>query len=97
MDSELKNYLEGMEARMREHAIHVETRLHVHLSEELAAIELRQREHAEAECEKLMNAFGGWTRTADRRYRQASAVAANIEERLAAIEDRVADLERRRP
>lgn len=81
MDEELRRYLEAMETRLREHIQVVETRL---------------RDHTEAVETNLLGEFWKWARTSDARYRQHQGVVAGLDEPVQAVEDRVAELERRR-
>lgn len=55
------------------------------------------REHTEQVETRLLSEFWKWARTADARYRQSTGVVGALDERLQAVEDRVAELERKRP
>jgi hypothetical protein len=100
MDAELKQHLEGMEARLREHVSveceKVETRLREHVSE----VETRLREHVSIEDEKvetrLLTEFHKWGRTSEMRTRQAITDVGLLGERMLAVEDRISALERSR-
>ena len=70
----------------------VETRL----LEQIEGVETCTREHTEAVETRLLGEFWKWARTADARYRQSHSVVGALDERVPAVEDRVADLERRR-
>lgn len=83
MDAELKQHLEGMEARLRADASEMEARLRAHTSQECEKVET-----------KLLTEFFKWGRTSDMRTRQALADAASIGERMLILEDRVTSLER---
>jgi hypothetical protein len=61
----------------------------------LNAMKSELREHTEAVETRLLGEFWKWARTADARYRQGHAVVGALDDRVQAIEDRVADLERR--
>ena len=52
--------------------------------------------HTEAVETRLLGQFWKWARTADARYRQNHAVVGALDDRVQAVEDRVADLERRK-
>jgi len=54
------------------------------------------REHTEAVETHLLGEFWKWARTADARYRQSHAVVGALDDRVQAVEDRIADLERRK-
>ncbi len=102
MDAELKQYLEGMETRLRADASQTEARLtskfETKLETRLAETEVRLMTHTSQECEKvetkLLTEFFKWGRTSDMRTRQALADAASIGERMLILEDRVTSLER---
>jgi hypothetical protein len=82
MDQELKSYLEAMEARLSEHTDAMETRL---------------REHTETVETRLLSEFWKWARSADLKARQHTNNISSIDERLLAVEERLSDLERKRP
>jgi uncharacterized protein YceH (UPF0502 family) len=65
------------------------------LRNEIAAAEIRLRAHTEEVETRLLSEFWKWARTADARYRQGNAVVGALDYRVQAIEDRVAELERR--
>jgi hypothetical protein len=67
------------------------------LKDYLAAMESRVREHTEAVETRLLSEFWKWARTADARYRQHQGVVGGLDQRVLAVEDRVAELERRKP
>jgi hypothetical protein len=111
MDAELKQHLEGMEARLREHVSiecdKVETRLREHVSEvetrlreHVSEVETRLREHVSIEDEKvetrLLTEFHKWGRTSEMRTRPAITDVGLLGERMLAVEDRVSALERAR-
>lgn len=62
----------------------------------LDGMEERLRAHTEAVETRLLGEFWKWARTADARYRQAQAVVGSLDDRVLAVEDRVADLERQK-
>ncbi len=97
MDEELRNYLEttlrAMEIRFVTHVDAVEARLRDHID----SVEARSREHTEIVETRLLSEFWKWARTADARYRQNQAIVGALDARMEAVEDRVADLERRFP
>jgi hypothetical protein len=82
MDQELKSYLEAMETRLRDHADAMETRL---------------REHTETVETRLLSEFWKWARSSDIKARQHTNNIGSIDERLLAVEERLSELERRRP
>jgi hypothetical protein len=82
MDQELKSYLEAMETRLREHTEIVETRL---------------GEHTEMVETRLLSEFWKWARSSDIKARQHTNHIGSIDERLIAVEERLSELERRRP
>jgi hypothetical protein len=81
-----------METRLRVNVEAVETRLRVNVE----ATEARLRDHTEAVETRLLSEFWKWARTADARYRQNQVVVGALDDRVLAIEDRVADLERKK-
>jgi hypothetical protein len=81
MDQELKAHLDAMEAR---------------LNAQTEALETRLRTHSEEVETNLLSEFWKWARTADARYRQNQGVVIGLDQRVQAVEDRVAELERRR-
>lgn len=62
----------------------------------MAAMKQELLDHSEAVETRLLTEFWKWARTADARYRQSIAVVTVLDERVQAVEDRVADLERKR-
>src|SRR5579862_8360650 len=103
MDSELKQYLEGMESRLsadiqqvRSEIQQVETGLRA----EIQQVEERLRAHTSQECEKvetkLMTELWKWGRTSDVRTRQSMENANALNERMLNVEDRISNLERNR-
>jgi hypothetical protein len=59
-------------------------------------MEARLRAHTEEIETNLLSEFWKWARTADARYRQNQGVVIGLDQRVQAVEDRVADLERGR-
>lgn len=59
-------------------------------------MERRLRDHTESVETRLLEEFWKWARTSDARYRQGHAVVGALDDRVQAVEDRVADLERRK-
>ena len=66
------------------------------LKAHLDAMEARLRAHTEEVETNLLSEFWKWARTADARYRQHQGVVGGLDQRVQAVEDRVAELERRR-
>ena len=54
------------------------------------------KEHTESAEARLLGEFWNWAKTADIRYRQGTSVVGFLNDRLEAIEHRVAELERDR-
>ena len=71
-----------------------ELREHVDASLDQAKRELR--EHTEVVETRLLGEFFKWARTSDLRYRQGHAVVGALDDRVQAVEDRIAELERRK-
>jgi hypothetical protein len=92
MDQELKAYLDAMEARLNAQTAALEKRLNA----QSAGLEERLRAHTEEVETNLLSEFWKWARTADARYRQHQGVVGGLDQRVQAVEDRVAELERRR-
>ena len=63
---------------------------------DLAQTKQELREHTEAVETRLLGEFWKWARTADARYRQSTAIVGSLDDRVQAVEDRVAELERRK-
>ena len=84
MDEQLKAYLDNLTLGL------------VQLREELLQTKQELREHTESVETRLLGEFWKWARTADARYRQSTAIVGSLDDRVQAIEDRVADLERRK-
>ncbi len=81
MDQELKQYLDAMKREVLETVYNSKREV---------------LDHTEAVETRLLGEFWKWARTADARYRQSHAVVGALDDRVQAIEDRVADLERRK-
>ena len=81
MEGRLSAKTDGLEGRLRAHTDELEGRL---------------RGHTEEVETRLLTEFWKWARTADARYRQNQAVVMGVEDRMLNIEERVAELERRR-
>jgi hypothetical protein len=103
MDQELKAYLDAMEARLNAQTAALEKRLNAQsagleerLNAQSAGLEERLRAHTEEVETNLLSEFWKWARTADARYRQHQGVVGGLDQRVQAVEDRVAELERRR-
>jgi hypothetical protein len=70
----------------------VEVRIKAYTDEKFA----ESAANNEATETRLLNEFWKWARTSDARYRQSHAVVGALDDRVQAIEDRVAELERRK-
>ena len=94
MDGELRQYLEGMEARIMQ----MEARIMQRVEGRIDAAEERLKAHTSSECEKvetkLLTEFHKWGRTADMRTRQTMEANAIMNDRLMNAEDRITNLER---
>ena len=96
MDTELKQYLEGMEARIIDTVIDT---VMERVGGRIDAVEDRLKDfirNADHDLEtKIIGEFWKWGRTSDLRTKQALDNVAVFNERMMAIEDRVSSLERR--
>jgi hypothetical protein len=63
----------------------------------LEAMETRLREHTEIVETRLLSEFWKWARSSDIKARQHTNNIVSIDERLLAVEERLSELERRRP
>jgi hypothetical protein len=76
-----------------------EQRLKAHTEGQIDAVEQRLKAYAHEECEKvetkLLTEFHKWGRMSEIRTRGAIQHAANLEERLLVVEDRVSAIERK--
>ena len=107
----LRVHIDDVEARLRVHIDDVELRLradteglrvHVsdletHLLAHIEEAEIQSRAHAEEVETRLLAEFWKWARDSDMRERRNTTDIVNINEPIASLEDRVRDLERRRP
>jgi polyhydroxyalkanoate synthesis regulator phasin len=66
------------------------------IKREMQTMKRELLDHTEAVETRLLAEFWKWARTADARYRQSHAVVGALDDRVQAVEDRVADLERRK-
>ena len=96
MKRELIAHTDASLSELREHtdASLSELREHVDASLDQAKSELR--EHTEVVETRLLGEFFKWARTSDLRYRQGHAVVGALDDRVQAVEDRIAELERRK-
>ena len=85
MDPELKAYLDHISLEMGE------------VKREMGDMKREMMAHTEEVETRLLSEFWKWARTSDARYRQSHAVVEAMDNRVQAVEDRVAELERRRP
>ena len=106
MDTELKQYLEGMETRLSERVGAVEARIDAtearimqRVDGRIDAVEDRLKDfirQADLDLEtKIVGEFWKWGRTSDMRTKQALDTSSSVSERLLAVEDRVSALERK--
>jgi hypothetical protein len=107
MDEDLRNYLDEMKRDLgaKMHGVEERTAAPIAgeagtLHTELKAMEDRMHGHVDEAIfsseTKLLGEFWKWARTADARYRQHHGNVAGLDERVMAVEERVAELERRR-
>ena len=89
MKSELSRIIDGLEGKL----VGLETRL----LGEIQSSEERGREHTELVETRLLTEFWKWARTTEARYRQETSVVGTLNERVKMVEDRVSELERRKP
>ena len=86
MDNELKQYLEAMESRLRDHTEAV-------VRDHIDVVESRLREHTEVVETRLLGEFWKWAKTTDARYRQHQGTVTTLDERVSLVEDRITALE----
>jgi hypothetical protein len=99
----LRQYLDDMKADLKSHTdgqiAASEQRLKSHTEGQIDAVEQRLKAFTHEECEKaetkLLTEFHKWGRTSEIRTRGAIQHAANLEERLLVVEDRVSAIERK--
>lgn len=98
MDQELKSYLESISGNLAElkHDMSGVKQEIAGIKQDMVSLEIRLREHTESVETRLLTEFWKWAKTSDARYRQGQAVVGALDDRVQAVEDRVADLERRR-
>ena len=89
MDPELKAYLDHISRDMSE--------MRREMKLEMGEMKREMMAHTEDVETRLLSEFWKWARTSDARYRQSHAVVEAMDHRVQAVEDRVAELERRRP
>jgi hypothetical protein len=81
---------------LKEKEINMDNELRSHLD----AMEARLLTHIDARIEKsetnLLTAFHGWARAMEIRVRGVSGMATGFDERLALVEERVSELERKK-
>ena len=101
MDAELKEYLQGMEARLNanfEARIGgSESRLNTSMEARIGESEARMKEHTETVETRLLSEFWKWARTTDMKTRLQNNHFVGLEERMTSAEERIRDLEFRRP
>jgi hypothetical protein len=92
MDEELKQHLEGMEAR-------IVGRLTERVESRIDAAEERMKNHVSEECHaietKLLAEFWKWGRATDQKMRRVEFSDATTVERMTNLEERVFMLERK--
>ena len=100
---EMKSDMLGMKRDMldtkRELIAHTDSslsELREHMDASLDQAKRELREHTEVVETRLLGEFFKWARTSDLRYRQGHAVVGALDDRVQAVEDRIAELERRK-
>ena len=88
MDDELKQYLDAMKHEMKFNM--------GELRHDMETMRTDLMAHTEAVETRLLGEFWKWASTADARYRQHHGVVAGLDERVQLVENRVAELERRK-
>ena len=91
MDEELKAYLTDMKRDMT--ALKGDMTA---LKSDMADMKSELIQHTETVETRLLGEFWKWARTADMRYRQGDAAVGFLNDRVQGVEDRVAELERRK-
>lgn len=95
MDADLKLFLEGLESSILEEIQGSELKLREYVRAEIAGAETRLREHVEGVDARLATEFWKWANTSEMKLRQQAVNIGILEERLAALEARILDLESR--
>ena len=85
MDPDLKAYLVAMEERLNARIEKTETNFEERLNARIEKTETN-----------LLTAFHGWARAMEIRVRGVSTMSTGYDERLALVEERLSELERRR-
>lgn len=100
MDSELKQHLDDMEARLKAHTGLECEAMEARLKARIEDVETGLKAHTSLECEKvetkLLREFWKWASTSDIRTRQSMETTNALNERLLNAEDRISALERSR-
>jgi hypothetical protein len=107
MENDLKQYLEAMESRINAHVDvrvdSMEQRIYAHVDARFGVVETnaesmetRINGRIEKTETNLLTAFHGWSRSMEIRVRSVSGMVTGFDERLAHVEERVSELERRR-
>ena len=107
MDLELKAYLDNQfrvsreytDEKFRETREDIDDKLREtreHIDDKLRETREYVREQVDASETRLLGEFWKWARTTDARYRQHHGEVNGLAERVGIVEDRVAELERRR-
>jgi hypothetical protein len=86
VDAELRQHLDGMEARMKQLVSEVEERMKQHVSEQCERVETR-----------LLTEFHKWASPLDARMRTHTATLRAVDLEVEALDDRVKKLEQRPP
>ena len=104
MDQELKEYLQAMEGRMDAKLDGLGSRMDAKLEgleskidAKLDCLEIRVKDHVEIVETRLLTEFWKWARTSDIKGRQSSNDIGTLTERMNAVEERLRDIEFRRP
>jgi hypothetical protein len=92
-----------MESRINARSDAMEQRIYAHVDARFGAVETNAESmetRLNARIEKtetnLLTAFHGWSRSMEIRVRSVSGMVTGFDERLAHVEERVSELERRR-
>ena len=89
--------LDGLEQRFGRKLDDLEQRSEQKFDEKLNALDASLREHTENVETRLLSEFWKWARTSDIKTRQYGADISSLIERITVVEERLRDLEFRRP
>lgn len=104
MDADLKLYLDELKREVLAQVASADGRSQVRLEELESRMQLRMEEsearmraHTEEVETRLLTEFWKWAKSSEARYRQTIATVVGMDERVRLIEERLTDLESRRP